>query len=361
MVRAARRVVRVTRRTASQYLGVGHSRARGASGHLHARLTKGEYWKRQYIPLLASYYRSGYSITLSPSLEFLDGPQGEEFALLRSPWLRLRRNAPKGSLILTDDKSAAERLHNSGERVGLVAVEDYTSDWGASSLALPYMMHPSLYSPEKIALSDSQAGSPERDIKVFFAGNFKPGDYDEARLVDKFSVETRIALKSRIESSFHAVTMWIKTWEEKEKLRNIDKPILIVDSNKAGLKYDEYFDLLGRSAFFLAMPGIASPNCHNLPEAMSRGCIPIIENAKWFDPLPFVSGVNCIEFRTADGFVPAVREALEMDEEATALLRAGVNEIWERFFQSSAIVRRVNEVIDSARDSLPVILIKPES
>jgi hypothetical protein len=107
------------------------------------------------------------------------------------------------------------------------------------------------------------------------------------------------------------------------------------------------------------MPGISTPFCHNLAEAMSRGCIPIIEEPRWFDAVPFEDGVNCILFGSADGFIPAIRRALDMDEESIVRLRAGVRKIWDEYYTPSSIVSRVNTVLAGTDGSLPVILVKP--
>lgn len=49
---------------------------------------------------------------------------------------------------------------------------------------------------------------------------------------------------------------------------------------------DEYRDILIKTEFFLCLPGVSMPLCHNLYESMICGCIPLlhVNYAKWLDP-----------------------------------------------------------------------------
>ena len=66
------------------------------------------------------------------------------------------------------------------------------------------------------------------------------------------------------------------------KLLNETFPDLVRDR----MKQPEYIDLLRTTRFFICLPGLSMPLCHNLYESIACGCIPIIHESysAWLHP-----------------------------------------------------------------------------
>ena len=97
---------------------------------------------------------------------------------------------------------------------------------------------------------------------------------------------------------------------------------MLVDTSKEfSIELEELKIILTKFDFFLALPGIIIPQCHNLIEAMSAGCIPVLHScyAKLLVP-NLEHGVNALIYNDLDelnvlilsGFLLSEKEVLKL-------------------------------------------------
>jgi hypothetical protein len=357
----ARRSLRPIGNAAVDYLKTSHPKVRGPSGHIHAKFTKSGNWQRYYIPLLANFQRAGYSVSAWPSASFLHSPSSEEFGFFRIPWIRLSPASKAGDILLTDDAGIASRASSNRQRVFLLQEDHYRPELAANEIRLPVLMHPKMYLSEDWEQARKRTATDEpRDIRLAFAGNLDPTWYDSNELVTRYSVMTRAAVVRSLRESHGDSCLWIRTWDEKVRLESIRHPIVIVDSFKAGLGPDEYFKLLARSQFFLALPGLIMPNCHNLAESMSVGCVPVLQSPEWRAPLPLAAGSSCVTFDSAASLPAAVEFVLGANPADVASMRERVESIFREFIEPDGFVKRIMERFDGFRGGISVLLLQPD-
>ena len=357
----ARRSLRPIGNAAVDYLKTSHPKVRGQSGHIHARFTKAGNWQRYYIPLLACFQRVGYSISAWPSASFLHSPSSEEFGFFRIPWIRLSPVSKAGDILLTDDPTIASRASSDRQRVFLLVEDHYRPELAANEIRLPVLMHPKMYLSEDWEQARKRtATDAPRNVRLTFAGNLDPAWYDSSELTTRYSVMTRAAIVRSLRESHGDSCLWIRTWDEKALLESIRHPIVIVDSYKAGLGPDEYFKLLTRSEFFLALPGLIMPNCHNLAESLSAGCVPVVQSPEWRAPLPLVSGSSCVTFDSTASLSAAVDFVLGANPAEIASMRERVKSIFSEFIEPDGFVKRIIERFDGFRGRISVLLLQPD-
>lgn len=138
-----------------------------------------------------------------------------------------------------------------------------------------------------------------RNKSIFIIGNFNPSSYGRIKLGENWNnISNRIEIYFNMQRSkyFHKIENRLEL--EKFIASKVEKKCIIINTeNQFKLNYDNYLNTLVKFDFFLAVPGINIPFCHNLFEAMELGCIPLIQKgyAELFNP-GLRNGINAIVF-----------------------------------------------------------------
>jgi hypothetical protein len=92
---------------------------------------------------------------------------------------------------------------------------------------------------------------------------------------------------------------------------------------------DELRPTLAKFNYFLACPGVTMPYAHNIIEAMSVGCIPIIqkEYATMFFPA-LENEINAIIFSGLSELVSRIKFALNLPESQIGFMRREVTKYY---------------------------------
>lgn len=114
--------------------------------------------------------------------------------------------------------------------------------------------------------------------------------------------------------------------------------LAVRDIRKPGSKYEISFNdfekQLEASDFFIAPPGNGMPHCHNIMEALSRGCVPITNYDRWLMP-QLQDGVNCLSFRDKEG----LERALSMNEDEVKKMRQAAKDYYDRYCSPDAVYK----------------------
>lgn len=185
--------------------------------------------------------------------------------------------------------------------------------------------------------------STKRKSSLFIAGNFKEHTYNNSCLEKIFKVENRISLYKRL--SKHRNYVSFKDHESLDSFiqSNQDHKVLIVDRIKnLSIHPSEIRKYVSQFDFFLALPGVFMPLCHNIIEAMSVGTIPFLQEgyAKTMRPA-LIAGENCIIFKSIDEIEERIAFLFSLPQTEIDRIRENVLTYHNRYLSPSAIVHEL--------------------
>ena len=174
----------------------------------------------------------------------------------------------------------------------------------------------------------------KRRIKIFFAGRFDKKSYQKPEIKNFFNKINRISLLDLLKNEF-SKDLLIPISHEQIKRNN--KPILIVDRDRTNIAPHELPDYLKNSNFFLALPGVVMPLCHNIIEAMAFGVIPILQHPELFHP-PLIDGETCFSFNSEKDFFSTTSKALKTSDAEIFVLRKKVLAYYNSYLSPQAAI-----------------------
>jgi len=257
--------------------------------------------------------------------------------LAESPRRRLaRRRWAKRlrlSLAVGDERAAAGRFHR-----------------------LPYGTHPgrdeTLFTTQR----------PEtRPTRILFAGNTDPELYDSAlwrARKAQYGIElTRFEAVNVLQEQLAEDRLLVAGWDGDDLPRAFDGACRdrLFMARWNAYRGTAWPRALRAADFFLALPGVVMPMCHNAIEAMAAGCIPITGYPDWFLPR-LVDGRDCLAFTGAASLIGAVERALAMPADEVARMRAEVVRHYERHLAPAG----VPEALDALPDGATVYLLSED-
>ncbi|MEY4572070.1 MAG: hypothetical protein RLZ10_1296 [Bacteroidota bacterium] len=169
---------------------------------------------------------------------------------------------------------------NATSKKGIFLSDRYFDKSSENSYHVPMSLHPLMYQDE--FWNEIIESTSTRKKAIFFAGSLEKGHYDRKELELKFGVFNRVFLANFLSKTKH----WLMVDNFQEIENGAEKKIYFLDRNKVDVPMPILRKTLRKFSFFLACPGVSMPFSHNIIEAMSVGCIPIIEEnyANLFNP-----------------------------------------------------------------------------
>ena len=205
------------------------------------------------------------------------------------------------------------------------------------SFYVPMSMHPYLY---KDHYWDVSYNNEKRFNSVFFGGSFRKDAYHHLTSFRIFPVMNRLEIRERI--SRMPVAVFPATVDELNE-HFADGKIIIADRQRFSISQAQWRRHLSKFSFFLACPGVSMPMAHNIVEAMSCGCIPIIEEgyASLFIP-PLSDGKNALVFnQSARTLEDVLLTALDLPAESVSDMRTKVLSYYESHLTPHAVVSAI--------------------
>jgi glycosyltransferase involved in cell wall biosynthesis len=182
---------------------------------------------------------------------------------------------------------------------------------------------------------------PNWQHRIVFVGNCSNPQHASNRVLTDQGILRRPDLVELLLSGFSSQTLCLRTWDELEEFRRCSttKPILILDASQAAVFGTEYRELLLRSAFFIAMPGIASVHTHSFAESIACGCCPIVQQAHRIHQ-KLKDGLNCVAFQGEEQFPNTIRQVLSMTPQEVDEMKFAARSLYEEYFSPEAIGRQ---------------------
>ncbi len=176
----------------------------------------------------------------------------------------------------------------------------------------------------------------DRRITVAFVGNIREEMYSGTAIASFFNLVERTEAIANIFKHFDEL---VTIPESKEDYGNKEKIKLLVGgfghSIVPSTTPQDFITFLRECDFFIALPGVNIPFCHNLIESMMCGCIPIIQYGNLL-PTPLKDGVNCLAYDSIPSLLSAIERAMTMQTMEKLTLKKNVREYYEKHLSKAA-------------------------
>jgi hypothetical protein len=183
----------------------------------------------------------------------------------------------------------------------------------------------------------------KRKRALFMAGNFKHvygNTYNEIY----FGITNRNHVKSILE--INGKIKQIVASDDIDFFEKVlDGSVVLIDRlDGYRIPPKNLFSFLNRFDFFLALPGMFMPLCHNIIEAMSVGTIPFLQEgyATLIRP-SLTNGINCITYNGTQDLIERLEFLFALEEESILNLRKGVENFYDENFSPHSVVNYITK------------------
>jgi hypothetical protein len=290
-------------------------------------------YKRYLYTLLKFFSLQGYSVYMRGNADIFYSIMSENYAhyLLKEGILRF-------------GKLRNVSIYKTNADWEGILSPDYFNDNGIrekNSFHFPMTQHPLMYHAgwwnEEIPLI-------KRKMSVFMAGNLDANVYTQTSLGGAFNICSRFTVYEFLKNSQQLFEM--------ERIQDLyeylegeyDQDIVLVNRLKFDVPMDKLRNLLSRFSFFLALPGMIMPFSHNIIEAMSCGCIPLIEEkyASMFSP-PLKHQTHVILFSGLEDLAEKISLIFHMDDGSVESMRRNVQEYYEEHLTPHKVIAKIEK------------------
>lgn len=210
-----------------------------------------------------------------------------------------------------------------------------------SSYHIPMCEYPFLYHSNNWEVSI--AIEIPRKRSIFMIGNCDKRFYNTISNTGVFNLPTRYET-----AVFLYKKKYFKNLDSFEDLINFtsqetDEKLIIIDtSKKFEIDAVELKKVLTAFNYYLALPGIIIPNSHNLVEAMSVGCIPVLHEsyADLMEP-KLINDQNCFIYDSLEELDSIILKLFLLNEAKIKKMRKDVLFYYEQYLSPYAVVQKI--------------------
>lgn len=276
----------------------------------------------------------GYSIHLRARPGSLGSWASQElFRQIKDIRLYFRdANVPSSAWLFTDHP--VERPH---VRLDPDYFAGYDDDVGTFRLPMPMV---DTFYFERTHDREPRDPAEVRERGLFFFGNMDPEHYDRPELEEAFGCLNRHRLLQAVRT--HAPHRIHISTDLDEVHVHDGKDIVLMGRQQRYIKPSELRPVLERFDFFLAPSGVVMPLCHNVVEAMSVGCIPILQYAHLMEPA-LRNGEECLSFNTSEELFAILDKMPNMPVSEVERMRRNVLRHYQRHLTPQAVIGKLEE------------------
>ncbi len=215
---------------------------------------------------------------------------------------------------------------------------DYFSSNGPNEFHVPMSEYPAFYFHQfKTPLLELHK---KHKNSVFMSGNMDSKYYNNISKSNFFNVLSRRGVAEFVMkkayyldvNSFEGVKDFIRS-------ENDNKAILINNKENFRIPLTDLKSLLVQFNFYLALPGIFIPQSHNLIEAMSVGCIPVIHENYGSLFTPALQHMkNAVFYNSLEELDTKLLGLFNLDETIICAMRNNVYQYYEKYLSPNSIV-----------------------
>ena len=221
---------------------------------------------------------------------------------------------------------------------------------------IPYSFHPIAYK-NGITKRIKKLRSNSRKLRIIFVGNSVAKGYGLKKLKDWYNKLTRyegIQAVLEINDKVKNVKNFSKFREDIKKGSYLNECRLLRTDHAMKLSIRNYWDIISRSDFFLALSGTDYPMCHNAIESMAVGTIPIMGYGEWFFP-PLEHGKNAVIYSDKEDMKAKIRDVLNMDDQTIQKMRRNVIDYYDKHLSGESFVNKV----EANHDKVMTLMLHP--
>lgn len=185
----------------------------------------------------------------------------------------------------------------------------------------------------------------DRKNSVFMTGNISDALYRNISQQGLFSLPSRGEMAGFLHKQPYYLDIKTRVDLNRFLTSGEDKKVILIDTSKDfRIPYVELKTVLGHFNFFLALPGIWIPQSHNVIEAMSVGCIPVLhkEYAESFKP-SLQHFINAIIFESFESLDENIKAIFNFQENEIENMQENVTHYYSNYLIPGAVVREIEE------------------
>ncbi len=214
-----------------------------------------------------------------------------------------------------------------------------------NSFHIPMSFHPYMYS-KKIWNATIQESDKLRINSLFSFGNF---DREAYKTVNKspFRVIDRSALLSFFSKKSNFVNIASKNDLEKRIHEANHNKFIFAEKAVYAIPIEKVRVYLSHFRYFLCCPGVFAPLSHNFAEALSAGCIPIIQKSYASTIYPALENKkNAFIFEDEDGLENLVSHILfQLSDEEYLRMKLETEKYYKAYIEPSAAAKNIIDAL----------------
>lgn len=220
---------------------------------------------------------------------------------------------------------------------------DYFFKSGENAYHVPMSEYPGIYR-NNIQPDKNKAGL-RRKRSVFMSGNIDTVHYKKISTAGFFEIPSRSEVAEFIRAQpYYGETGSLKALKSFINRETDHKVILIDTSKQFRIPLNELKELLQGFHFYLALPGILIPQSHNLIEAMSMGCIPLVHKTYARLMYPCLKHMeNALVYDSLEELNELILKSFNLEEAQIDSLQENVLEYYNRHLSPAAVVKKIEE------------------
>ena len=219
----------------------------------------------------------------------------------------------------------------------------FSPEKGKFSLKLPFFMHPDVYHTGLYRALPALRERNDRNVRIFLGGNLASENYDTPWMRERFGLMNRSEVTQAAAVALQeGELLQILQPEDARPVLKQGQPVTGVLMRNAILPLEQWMELMSRSEFFIAPPGVLMPFSHNIIEAMAVGTIPITQYGHMFDP-PLLDEETCLSFENEEELRKRIDDAINMSNEEITRMRQNVLEYYDTHLDAKAVVGKIYE------------------
>ena len=272
----------------------------------------------------------GYTVYLPKNIRIISSLTRKKGEFIYSSW------------ILKEGVQIGEPKHPHLRLSKEILSNNYFSNFKESDIYLvPMSEYPGMYR-YKIPVPDIK-NVKSRKRSLFMSGNINHHFYDLITKSEIFSLPSRREMATFISQQPYYYDINSRIELHKYLNSGEDKKVILIDtSKKFRIPLNELKEVLVSFNFFLGMPGIWIPQSHNIIEAMSVGCIPVLHNeyANLFKPgLQHLK--NAIIFESLEALDNNICAIFDFPETRIQEMQVNVLQYYNNFLSPEAVVEKI--------------------
>tara|TARA_B100000378_G_C17944138_1_gene377777 strand:- start:155 stop:850 length:696 start_codon:yes stop_codon:yes gene_type:complete len=193
--------------------------------------------------------------------------------------------------------------------------------------------------------SDNNKAGQKRKRSVFMSGNIDTAHYKKISRSGFFDIPSRCEVAGFIQEQLYYFKIESLVDLKLYMSGETDYKVILIDTSRQfRIPLNKLKNILQEFHFYLALPGILIPQSHNLIEAMSVGCIPIIHKTYADLMFPTLKHLEtALVYDSMGELDELIIKSINLREDQIKSLEYNVQEYYSKHLSPAAVVKKIEE------------------